>query len=127
MQNYPFNNSSLPEEERVTDLMQRLTVKEKLSLFAGQSWFKAKAIKRLGIKQFGMTDGPHGVAPHSSGFKRNTYFPTSIGLGATWNIDIAHQFGKAIAEETRAVGKHMILGPGVNICRTPLTVGLSNI
>ena len=120
MQNYPFNNSSLPEEERVTDLMQRLTVKEKLSLFAGQSWFKAKAIKRLGIKQFGMTDGPHGVAPHSSGFKRNTYFPTSIGLGATWNIDIAHQFGKAIAEETRAVGKHMILGPGVNICRTPL-------
>jgi len=117
---YPFNNTELNEEERLADLMQRLTIEEKISLCAGQSWFKTKSIKRLGIKQFGMTDGPHGVAPHSSGFKRNTYFPTSIGLGATWNPLIAEKFGEAIAEETWAVGKHMILGPGVNICRTPL-------
>ncbi len=116
----PFMDNTLELEKRVDDLLNRLTLDEKFALCVGKSFFSANGVKRLEIKPFKMTDGPHGVAPHSSKFKRNTYFPTSICLGATWNPDIAEEYGKAVAEETRAVGDHMILGPGVNICRTPV-------
>ncbi len=116
----PFMDNELDLEERLGDLLERLSLDEKISLCAGQSMFYAKAVRRLGIKRFGMTDGPFGVGPHSSGLKRNTYFPVNICLGATWNLETAEEFGTALAEETRAAGRHMILGPGINICRTPL-------
>lgn len=114
-----FRDESLDIESRLDDLMSQLTLEEKFQLSSGKSLFKARGVKRLGIKPFAMTDGPVGVAFHSS-LKRNTYFPATIGLAATWNRQLCSDFGDAIAKETRAVGRSMILGPGINICRTPL-------
>jgi beta-glucosidase len=117
--NQKFRDESLSIETRLDDLMSQLTLEEKFQLCSGKSLFKARGLKRLGIKPFAMTDGPVGVAFHSS-LKRNTYFPATIGLAATWNRSLCSDFGDAIAKETRAVGRSMILGPGINICRTPL-------
>ncbi len=116
----PFRNHELDVETRVEDLLQRLTPHEKFSCCVGKDFWTIKPVKRLGMPTFGMTDGPHGVAPHSSNWKRATYFPTSIAMGATWNPSIAHEFGAALGRETRAAGRHVILGPGINIHRTPL-------
>lgn len=116
----PFRNEKLSIEERVKDLLDRLKINEKFKLLAGRHSWETKPIKRLGIKPFLMTDGPHGVAPHSSGGKENTYFPVGICRAATWNPKLSYEFGKGIAEEVREIGSHMILGPGVNIDRIPL-------
>mgnify|MGYP006282353937 CR=1 FL=1 len=114
-----FRDQSLPIEERVEDLLQRLTLDEKFRLLSGRRIWTTKPIKRLNIPPMGTTDGPNGVAFHSS-FKRNTLFPTSICLAATWNRALSFRYGDAIGKETRASGRHMILAPGINIDRTPM-------
>ncbi|MHA1380407.1 MAG: beta-glucosidase family protein [Candidatus Helarchaeota archaeon] len=119
--NLPFMNSSLDLEKRVDDLLNRLTLEEKYHISAGRRFFHTKPIKRLGIKSFKMTDGPHGVGALGTYFrKKTTYFPTAICRCATWNPELSKEFGIAIANEVRDIGYHMILGPGVNIQRTPL-------
>jgi beta-glucosidase len=67
-----------------------------------------------------MTDGPLGASYHSSGFKKNTRFPAPISLAATWNRKLAGDVGTAMGEEVRAIGRHMLLAPAMNIHRTPL-------
>ncbi|MHA1792025.1 MAG: beta-glucosidase family protein [Promethearchaeota archaeon] len=116
----PFLDQTLDLEARVTLLMERMTLDEKVALLRGKGFWGTPSIKRLGVKSFGLTDGPHGVAPHSNNWRKNTYFPTGITVGSTWNPDIAFKFGEALARETRANNKHVILGPGINIHRTPL-------
>jgi len=117
----PFMDNSIDLEERVEDLLNRLTLEEKFHISAGRRFFHTKPIKRLGIKSFKMTDGPHGVGALGTYFiKKTTYFPTAICRAATWNPELSTKFGVAIAHEVRDVGYHMILGPGVNIQRTPL-------
>lgn len=116
----PFMNSDLDLEKRVEDLLGRLTLEEKFKLCGGTRYYYAKPVKRLGIKNFKMTDGPHGIAAQSSGSKEGTYFPTAICRSATWNPGLSEKFGVAIAKEVRDIGYHMILGPGINIQRTPL-------
>ena len=106
-------------EGRVQSLLQGMTLDEKLSLLAGRSLFKTKGIPRLGLKPMKLSDGPRGVGFHSA-LRRATAFPTGIALGASWNPDLAREFGEALASEARAVGAQVILGPAVNICRTPL-------
>ena len=117
---FPYMNPDLSIEERVTDLLQRLSVDEKIKLLAGNRFYQTHSIKRLGIKPFKMTDGPYGVARHSSLFRKNTKFPGGKSLAATWNRKLAFQFGKAAGEETRATGRHALLAPGINIDRSPL-------
>ncbi len=119
-------------EKRVQDLLDRLTFKEKCMLCAGEGNNAPPAIERLGIPRFGMTDGPHGVSPYKTGVGPNgtelpesaagtsTYFPTGIQLASTWNPALLERFGSALGEETRAVGRHMQLGPAMNICRNPM-------
>ena len=104
---------------RITKIISELTLNEKIKLLAGR-YFSSLPIKRLGIRAFKMTDGPNGVAFHSSNLKKNTQFPTSITLSASWNRELAKEFGIATGKEVRAVGQHMILAPGININRTPL-------
>ncbi|MHA1144794.1 MAG: beta-glucosidase family protein [Candidatus Helarchaeota archaeon] len=119
----PFMNADLDIEERVEDLLNRLTLEEKFRLCSGKrlSFFSTKKIKRLGIRQFIMTDGPNGVGALGTYFiKRTTYFPVAICRGATWNLDLSEKFGIAIAKEVRACKRSMLLAPGVNIQRTPL-------
>lgn len=116
----PFMNESLDLEIRVEDLLKRLTLKERFKLCSGKLMWYTKPIKRLGVNSFKMTDGPHGIGPHSSGDKECTYFPTAICRASTWNPDLMEEFGICQAEEVREIGYHMILGPGINIHRTPM-------
>jgi len=116
----PFRDESLELEERVQDLLSRLTLEEKIKLCSGRLMWHTKPIKRLGVKPFTMYDGPHGVRPDSMGEIKSTYFPSAICRAATWDPKLSHEFGKAIAEEVRDVGAHMLLAPGINIQRTPM-------
>ena len=90
---FPFMDNTLDLEKRVEDLLQRLTIEEKFKLLPGKTFFASNAIKRLGIKKFGFTDGPKGVASHSTLLRRNTAFPTCICLSSTWDPEIAREFG----------------------------------
>jgi beta-glucosidase len=110
-------------ENRVEDLLTRLTPKEKFKLLTSPGRLRiyvTAPIKRLGIPSFKTSDGPIGVAMHSSGFKKNTRFPSTVALAATWNRALAQDVGVAMGEEMRAVGRHVLLAPGMNIARTPL-------
>lgn len=106
-------------DERVSGLLQALTLEEKLSLCAGAGFWKTKAVPRLGIKPFRLTDGPRGVGFHSSG-KRCTAFPSGIAQAASWDEGLMARFGAALGQECRAAGGRTILGPAINIARTPL-------
>ena len=116
----PFMNSNLSLEERVEDLLSRLTLEEKFKLSSGRLMWYTKKVKRLGIDSFAMHDGPHGVRPDYEGKNQCTYFPSAICRAATWDPELSEQFGVAIAEEVRELGAHMILAPGINIQRTPM-------
>ena len=116
----PFMNQKLGIEERVTDLLKRLTLEEKLSLCAGRNLWSTKPVGRLGIRGFRMADGPNGLGAILSVFKKGTYFPASICRTATWNPGLSRQFGAALAQEIRSIGYQMVLAPAVNIDRTPL-------
>jgi len=116
----PFRDESLELEERVKDLLSRLTLEEKFKLCSGKLMWHTKPIKRLGVQSFTMYDGPHGVRPDTMGEKKSTYFPSAICRAATWDPKLSYAFGKAVAEEVREVGAHMLLAPGINIQRTPM-------
>ncbi len=119
----PYLDERRSIEDRIEDLLSRLTLKEKFSLLSSQGRhriYTTKEIKRLKIPGYKVTDGPFGVAGHSSGFKKNTRFPATISLAASWNRELARNVGTAIGRETRATGRHVLLAPGINIQRTPL-------
>ena len=114
-----YKDPEAPVEARVENLLQALTLDEKLSLCAGAGFWKTKAVPRLGIKPFRLTDGPRGVGFHSSG-KRCTAFPAGIAQAASWDVALMADFGAALGQECRAVGGRTILGPAINLARTPL-------
>ncbi len=117
---HAFTNEYLPLEERVRDLVGKLSLEEKFGLLAGDTSWSTMPVPRLGMGAYYMTDGPHGVGPHSSGGAISTYFPVGICRAATWNPGLMIEFGVSLAQEVRSIGYHMILGPGVNILRTPM-------
>ncbi len=120
IQRLPFMDMNLDLEKRVEDLLGRLTLEEKIKLSSGRLMWHTKPIKRLGVKPFTMYDGPHGVRADTMGKTKSTYFPSAICRAATWNPKLSYDFGKAVAEEVRDVGAHMLLAPGINIHRTPM-------
>ncbi|MCP4760646.1 MAG: glycosyl hydrolase [archaeon] len=107
-------------EVRVEDLLSKLTLDEKILLLRGRDAWTANPIERLNIPAFGMTDGPLGVANHSSKSSLTTRFPATIGLASTWNKELAKEVGTVIGKEVKLVGRHQILGPGVNLIRSPM-------
>ena len=124
-----YRDATQPLEARVSDLLGRLTLDEKLSIVHADSKFTTAAIPRLGIPRRWLSDGPHGVredvgpdtwAPsgHTDDFA--SAMPAGICLAATWNPDAAYATGEAIGQEARLRGKDIMLGPGINIMRTPL-------
>ena len=124
-----YLDSKQPVEVRVADLLPRLTLEEKISLIHADSKFTTPAIPRLGIPRRWLSDGPHGVredigpdtwAPAGRTDDFSTAMPAGICLAATWNPDLGYAEGEAIGEEARARRKDIMLGPGVNILRTPL-------
>ena len=107
-------------EERVEDLLSKLMLDEKILLLRGKGFYSARSIERLQINRFNMTDGPIGVAWHSSFGGKRTRFPATIAIAASWNKELAYQMGKAMGKETKLAGCHQLLGPGINIIRSPL-------
>ena len=111
-------------ERRVEELLARLTLQEKVSLLSGRDSWYTVPIERLGIQPLGMTDGPHGVRANRTGSERvqgtATCFPTGVAMAATWDPALIERVGEALAEETLALGCDILLGPCVNIVRTPL-------
>jgi beta-glucosidase len=125
----PYLDPAAPLETRVEDLLGRLTIEEKIALVHGDSKFTTPAIPRLGIPRRCLSDGPHGVreeiepdtwAPVGRTDDFVTAMPCGLALAATWNPALAQAEGAVIGEEALARGKDIMLGPGVNIMRTPL-------
>ena len=118
-----------PIEERVEDALKRLTLEEKVAMVHAQSKFSSAGVPRLGIPENWMTDGPHGIRPEvlwdewdQAGWTNDSCvaYPALTCLAATWNPDMSLLYGKSIGEEARYRNKNVLLGPGVNIYRTPL-------
>jgi len=118
-----------PIEERVEDALSRMTLEEKVKMCHAQGKFSSPGVPRLGIPEIWMSDGPHGVRAEInwndwgySGWKNDsiTAFPALTALAATWNPEMAAIYGKNVGEEARYRKKDVLLGPGVNIYRTPL-------
>lgn len=116
-------------EARVEDALRRMTLDEKIAVIHAQSKFSAPGVKRLGLPDFWTDDGPHGVRPdvlwdewEQAGQTNDSCvaFPALTCLAATWNPQMGWIYGKSLGEEALYRGKNMILGPGVNIYRTPL-------
>ena len=124
-----YLNPNAPVEERVKDALGRMTTHEKIKLLHAQSKFTSAGVPRLGIRQLNMDDGPHGVREE---LEWNTWsparwtndsivaFPSLTCLASTWNRDLSQAYGNAVSEEFAFRGKDIMLGPGVNIQRTPL-------
>lgn len=115
-QDYPFRRADLPVEERVEDLVRRMTLEEKIDLLAGYQDFYLHPCERLGIPAFKLADGPLGVASWGL-FGKATAFPSALSLAASWNRDLAARVGDCYGQEWRARGIHFLLAPGVNTYR----------
>ena len=101
---------------RVNAIVQKMTLEEKID-YIGGTGFAIRAMPRLNLPAFEMSDGPYGVRSNT-GFPSTTYI-AGIGLAATWNRDLATRVGEGIGRDARARGIHYMLGPGVNIYRSP--------
>ena len=118
-----------PIEERIDDALSRMTLEEKVAMCHAQSKFSSPGVARLGIPEVWASDGPHGIRAevfwdewNTAGWTNDSCiaFPALTCLAATWNSEMAALYGKSIGEEARYRNKNVLLGPGVNIYRTPL-------
>jgi beta-glucosidase len=127
----PYKSANLPVEQRVKDLLSRMTLEEKASMLAGSGWMESMPNARLGIPAIKMADGPMGVrswagssaitsAANAPAKVLTTSFPSGVAMAATWDVPLVQKEGQAIAQEVKALGRDMILGPTVNINRVPL-------
>ena len=124
-----YLDETKPVEDRIEDALKRMTLEEKVALTHAQSKFCSPGVARLGIPEFWMTDGPHGIRPEvlwdewdQAGWTNDSCvaFPALTCLAATWNPEVSMLYGKSIGEEARYRNKTVLLGPGVNIYRSPL-------
>lgn len=124
-----YLDDSKPMEQRIEDALSRMTLDEKIAVIHAQSKFSAAGVKRLGFPDLWTTDGPHGVRPdvlwdewEQAGQTNDSCvaFPALTCLAASWNPQMARLYGESLGEEALYRGKHVLLGPGVNINRTPL-------
>lgn len=124
-----YLDESKPVEQRVKDALSRMTLEEKVAMLHAQSKFSSSGVPRLGIPEFWTTDGPHGVRAEvkwdewdQAGWTNDSIiaYPALTALSATWNKKMSWNYGKALGEEARYRKKNILLGPGVNIYRTPL-------
>ncbi len=124
-----YLDNGRPVEERIEDALSRMTLQEKIGLLHAQSKFSSRGVPRLGIPELWTTDGPHGIRPevlwdewNQAGWSNDSCvaFPALTCLAATWNPAMSSLYGHSIGEEARYRNKSVLLGPGVNIYRTPL-------
>lgn len=124
-----YLDPNAPVEERVEDALARMTIEEKIAIIHAQSKFSSPGVRRLGIHELWCTDGPHGIRPDvfwdkwdQAGCTNDSCvaYPALTALAATWNREASALYGKSIGEEARYREKDVLLGPGVNIYRSPL-------
>ena len=124
-----YPDETQPLEKRIDDALGRMTLKEKIAMLHAQSKFSSAGVPRLGIPELWCTDGPHGIRPEVYWNRWDqaewtndscTAYPALTCLAATWNPEMSALYGKSIGEEARYREKDVLLGPGVNIYRTPL-------
>ena len=124
-----YLDESKPLEQRIDDALSRMTLDEKIAVIHAQSKFSSPGVKRLGFPDLWTDDGPHGVRPdvlwdewEQAGQTNDSCvaFPALTCLTATWNPCLSKLYGESLGEEALYRGKHVMLGPGVNINRTPL-------
>ncbi len=124
-----YLDESQPLDARVEDALSRMTLEEKVKILHAQSKFSSAGVPRLGIPELWTTDGPHGIRPEvlwdqwdQACWTNDSIvaFPALTCLAATWSEEMSALYGKSIGEEARYREKDVLLGPGVNIYRTPL-------
>jgi beta-glucosidase len=127
-----YKEKSTPVEQRVQDLLGRMTVEEKAAMLGGAGWMETQANERLGIPAIKMSDGPLGVRTwHAIGLEstqeldklppvKTTAFPSGAALAATWDVELAESEGHAVGQESFALGRDMLLAPTININRIPV-------
>ncbi len=124
-----YQDETRPLDERVEDALSRMTLREKVAMCHAEGKFASPGVARLGIPDLWMSDGPHGVRAEINwndwGYSGRTNdsitaFPALTALAATWNPALSFDYGNALAEEALYREKDVMLGPGVNIYRTPL-------
>ena len=124
-----YLDETRPVEERVEDALSRMTLEEKVRILHAQSKFSSAGVPRLGIPDIWCTDGPHGIRPEvlwdeweQAGWTNDscTAYPALTCLAATWDRSLAESYGISIGEEAKYRRKNVLLGPGVNIYRSPL-------
>ncbi len=123
------NNTMKSIDKKIDDIIQQLTLEEKVAMCHAQSKFSSPGVPRLGIPEIWMSDGPHGVRAEikwdswgHAGWTSDsiTAFPSLTCLAATFQPELSREYGIALGEEARYRKKDILLGPGVNIYRTPL-------
>jgi beta-glucosidase len=112
----------------INNLISKMTLEEKVNMIHASSSFTSGGVPRLGVPELTTSDGPHGVRPeHGRGWDltnntldSGTYLPTGVCLAATWNPQLGFEYGKVLGSEANFRHKNVMLGPGINIIRTPL-------
>ena len=103
-------------KRRAAELVSKMTLEEKLEYIGGYKRFYIRPIERLGIPEIRMADGPQGVRNNT----KSTMFASGVAVAATWNKEAVRNMGVGLGQDCRARGVHILLGPGVNIYRSPL-------
>lgn len=111
-----YKDKNAPVEARVDDLLPRMTIEEKIDYIGGHNDFYIRGIERFGLPEIKMTDGPVGTRNYGP----TTAYPASILTAATWDRALSGQLGMALGKDARQRGVHILLAPGVNICRAPM-------
>ena len=115
-----------PEHEaKARELVEQMTLEEKIDYIGGYNTFFIRPVERLGIPEIRMADGPQGVrndfsAQLTGRDKKSTLYPCGMAAAATWDRELVYRMGTGIGQDARARGVHIVLGPGVNIYRSPL-------
>lgn len=121
-------NTLLKNENQINELLNKMTLEEKVGMLHAKHMFVSSGVERLGIADINYADGPFGIreelqpngwSPLGWTNDRSTFFPTGSALAATWSPQLAYNYGKGLSKEARLRGKDMILGPAINIQRIP--------
>ncbi|MEU9455830.1 glycoside hydrolase family 3 C-terminal domain-containing protein [Streptomyces sp. NPDC048277] len=118
----------MPEIDMPEIDLSRLSLEQKAALLSGQDFWSTHPLEDVGLPSVVLTDGPHGVRRQVGEFDHmgiyeslpSTCFPPAVAVGSSWDPEVARRIGAAVGREARALGVHVVLGPGVNIKRSPL-------
>lgn len=111
-----YKDPKIPVEKRIKSLLAQMTLEEKIDYLGGLDNYFIRAIPRLGLPAIKMSDGP--VGSRNDG--QSTAYPASVLSAATWDLNLVNELGQSLGSDCRARGVHILLAPGVNICRAPM-------